>query len=169
MPLQRILGDLTVCSGRLALAVLESRGPTAPIEESKFENVYCFEFSWLHLAWDIQSPQYHNMVPWWRHQMETFSALLVLCEGISPITGEFPSHRPVTQSFDIFFDLHLNKRLRKQSRRRWFDAGDLRHHRAHYSVCRLYYDTEVEQNFAIYHLSCSNARQMPSNLSSKAV
>ena len=37
--------------------------------------------------------------------METFSALLALCEGNSPVTGEFPSQRPVSRSFDIFFDL----------------------------------------------------------------
>ena len=52
---------------------------------------------------------------WWHHQMETFSALLALCVGISSVTGEFPSQRPVTQSFDIFFDLRLDKRLSKQS------------------------------------------------------
>ena len=28
--------------------------------------------------------------------------------------GEFPTQRPVTRSFDVFFDLHLNKRLSKQ-------------------------------------------------------
>ena len=44
---------------------------------------------------------------WWRHQMETFSTLLALCEGNSPVTGEFPSRRPVTRSFDVFFDLPL--------------------------------------------------------------
>ena len=54
--------------------------------------------------------------------MEIFSALLSLCEGISPVTGEIPSQRPVTQSFDVFFDLRLNKRLSKQSRHRWFDT-----------------------------------------------
>ena len=59
--------------------------------------------------------------PWWRHQMETFSALLALCEGNPPVTGGFPSQRPVTQSFDVFFGLRLNKRLSKQSRRRWFE------------------------------------------------
>ena len=52
---------------------------------------------------------------WWRHQMEIFSALLALCAGNSPVTGEFPSQRPVTRSFDVFFDLRLNKRS-KQSR-----------------------------------------------------
>ena len=48
--------------------------------------------------------------PWWRHQMETFSALLALCAGNSPVTGEFPSQRPVTRRFDVFFHLRLNKR-----------------------------------------------------------
>ena len=52
---------------------------------------------------------------WWRHQMEIFSASLVLCAGNSPVTGEFPLQRPVTRSFDVFFDLRLNKRLSKQS------------------------------------------------------
>ena len=47
--------------------------------------------------------------------METFSALLVICAGNSPVTGEFPAQRPVTQSFDVFFDLRLNERLSKYS------------------------------------------------------
>ena len=46
--------------------------------------------------------------------METFSALLAICVGDSLVTGEFPTQRPMTRSFDVFFDLHLNKRLRKQ-------------------------------------------------------
>ena len=48
---------------------------------------------------------------WWRHQMETFSALLAICVGNSPVTGEFPEQSPVMGSFDVFFDLGLNKRL----------------------------------------------------------
>ena len=59
---------------------------------------------------------------WWRNQMEKFSALLALCEGNPPVTGGFPSQRPVTLSFDVFFDLHLNKRLSIQSRHRWLEA-----------------------------------------------
>ena len=42
--------------------------------------------------------------------METFAALLVLCAGNSPVAGEFPAQRPVTQNFDVFFDPRLNKR-----------------------------------------------------------
>ena len=37
--------------------------------------------------------------------METFSALLAICAGNSPVTGKFPAQMPVTQSFDVFFDL----------------------------------------------------------------
>ena len=54
--------------------------------------------------------------------METFSALLTLCSGNSPVTGEFPAQRPVTQSFDIFFDLRLNEQLSKQSLGWWSET-----------------------------------------------
>ena len=71
----------------------------------------------------------HNNGPWWRHQMETFSALLALCAGNSPVTGEFPSQRPVMWSFNMFFDLRLkNGRVNNRN------AGDLRRHCAHYDV-----------------------------------
>ena len=60
--------------------------------------------------------------PWWRHQMETFSALLALCAGNSPVPGEFPTQRQVARSFDVFFDLRLNKRLSKQSWGWWFET-----------------------------------------------
>ena len=52
-------------------------------------------------------------IAWWRHQMKTFSALLAICAGKSLLPGEFPVLRPVTRSFDVFFDLGLNKRLSK--------------------------------------------------------
>ena len=67
--------------------------------------------------------QYERRWAWWRHQMETFSALLALCAGNSPITGEFPTERPVMRSFDVFFDLRLNKRLSKQRRGWWFETS----------------------------------------------
>ena len=61
--------------------------------------------------------------------METFSALLAICEGNPPVTGEFPSQKSVTRSFDVFFNVCLNKRLRKQSRRWWLGTPS-------YSLCR---------------------------------
>ena len=56
--------------------------------------------------------------------------------------GEFPTQRPVTRSFDVFFDLRLNKRLSKQSWGWWFEtlSCSLWRHRngsaGPYSVCR---------------------------------
>ena len=63
-----------------------------------------------------------NLNSWWRHQMETFSALLAICAGNSPVPGEFPTQRPVTWSFDVYFDLRPNKRLSKQSWGWWFET-----------------------------------------------
>ena len=37
-------------------------------------------------------------------------------------TGEFPAQRPVTRSFDVFFDLRLNKQLSKQSWGWWSET-----------------------------------------------
>ena len=44
-----------------------------------------------------------RVMSWWRHQMETFSALLAICAGNSPVPGEFPTQTPVTRNFDVFF------------------------------------------------------------------
>ena len=76
------------------------------------------------LQWEYMAVK---SLTWWHHQMETFFALLSLCAGNSPVTGEFPSQRPVTQT--SMFSLicawtNANNR----------DAGDLRRHRAHYDV-----------------------------------
>ena len=72
-------------------------------------------FKWVTKTW-------LHLTARWHHQMETFSALLALCAGNSLVTGEFPSQRPVTRSFDVFFDLCLNKRFSKQSWGRWFET-----------------------------------------------
>ena len=64
---------------------------------------------------------------WWRHKLETFSALLAICAGNSPVTGEFPKQRPVKRSFDVLCAWIIG----------WVSnggAGDLRRHRAHYDV-----------------------------------
>ena len=61
---------------------------------------------------------------------EAFFALLAICAGNSPVTGIFPTLRPVTRSFVAFFDLCLNKRLNKQS-------CDLRRHLIYYDVIAM--------------------------------
>ena len=73
--------------------------------------------------------------------MKTFSALLAHCAGNSPVTGEFPSQRPVTRSFDISFTLRLNTNGWVNNR----EAGDLRCHRTHYAITVMYisYTTRI--------------------------
>ena len=44
------------------------------------------------------------------------------CAGNSPVPGEFPTQKPVTRIFDVFFDLRLNKRLSKQWWGWWFET-----------------------------------------------
>ena len=79
---------------------------------------------------------------WWRHQMETSSASLAFCAGNSPVIGEFPSQRPVTRSFDVFFDLHINGWLNNR------EAGDLKRHRAHYDLIVI---TEAARGRELYY------------------
>ena len=54
--------------------------------------------------------------------LETLGRLSALRPGNSPMTGKFPAQRPVTRSFNVFFDLRLNQHLSKQWRRRWFET-----------------------------------------------
>ena len=85
--------------------------------------------------------------------METFSELLALCAGNSPVPGEFPTQRPVKQSFDVFFDLHRNNGWVNNG-----EAGDLRHHRAHYDVIVMNcQELTVAQHETIWHAIKFNA------------
>ena len=70
--------------------------------------------------------------------METFSTLLALCAGNSPVSSEFPTQRPVTRNFNVFFDLLLNKRLSKQSWGWWFET--LSSPLAHYDAIVMVYE-----------------------------
>ena len=54
--------------------------------------------------------------------LEIFSALVAICMENSLVPGEFPTQRSVTQSFDVFFDLHLNDWLSKQWWGWWFET-----------------------------------------------
>ena len=61
--------------------------------------------------------------------------------------GEFPTQRPVTRSFDVFFDLRLNKRLSKQPRGWWFETPSLslwRHRNACLGFQALYFYPQAQ-------------------------
>ena len=84
----------------------------------------------------------YGMLTGWLHMMtssngNTFRVTGPLCgEFIGP--GEFPAQRPVTRSFAVFFGLHLNKRLSKQSWGWWFEtmSRSLWRHCNETSACR---------------------------------
>ena len=91
-------------------------------------SIYIYH-SYLYLGVEILASWKTFHYTWWRHQMETFSALLAICAGNSPVSGEFPSQRPVTRSFDFFLICTwINGWVNNRK------AGDLRCHRVHYDV-----------------------------------
>ena len=114
---------------------------TKPLPEPMLRKV-CVSI-WCHQA--IMGSRQKSPKPWWRHQMEIFSALLAICAGNSPVTGEFPAQRPVTRSFDFVFDLRLNKPLSKQwwgwwlqtlSRPLWRHGNEYMFSKVHGATCR---------------------------------
>ena len=71
----------------------------------------------IHACWALK--------PWWRHQMETFSALLALCAGNSPVNSPHKGQWRGALRFS-FICASINGRVNNHG------AGDLRRHRAHY-------------------------------------
>ena len=108
------LGNL---AGVLAALLLNRFRSIRNLKHVSFENGKLFVLNGV-LSISCEVP----VLTWWRHQMITFSTLLTLCAGNSPVTGAFPSQRPVTRSFDAFFHLRLNKSLSKQSWGWWFET-----------------------------------------------
>ena len=71
-------------------------------------------------------------------------------------SGEFPTQRPVTRSFDVFFDLRLNKRLSKQWRGWWFETPSfpLWRHRNNIPP-NLWYKLHLSWQWTCWSLICS--------------
>ena len=98
----------------VCIGSINSLRPSDTIGNHRVLSTFAQVMAWYHLASSYHCNQY-RLCSWWRHQMKTFSASMAICAGNSPVTGEFPAQRPVTRSIDVFFDLHLNERLSKQS------------------------------------------------------
>ena len=77
--------------------------------------------------WDL-TPRPFPQCRWNFYQNKKTSFIKLVCKyclqnaGNSPVSGEFPTQRPVTRSYDVFFDLHPNKRLSKQWWGWWFET-----------------------------------------------
>ena len=80
---------------------------------------------------------YAYSTPWWRHQMETFPALVALCEGNPPVTSDrLPGQWRKALMFSFISALTngwANNR----------DAVELRRHRAHYDVINAFCHSEM--------------------------
>ena len=87
--------------------------------------------------------------PWWRHQMETFSALLAICAGNSPVTGEFLTQRPVTRNFDARMNGWVNNR----------EASDLRRYRVHYDVIVMIYRGRTLLTWRMFRCWCQGGEK----------
>ena len=121
---------VTCSMGRLHAELTELLQTLPRNYELKVIYAIYFVHIWNRWRWAINLVWSDNfLVTWWRHHMETFSALLAPCAGNSPVIGEFPAPRPVTRRLVVFFDLHLNKRLSKQWWGWWFETPY-----AHYDV-----------------------------------
>ena len=88
----------------------------------------------------------YSLQSWWRHQMETFSALLALCAGNSPSPGEFPHKRQwrgalVFSLICVWLDGWVNNG----------EAGDLRPYSAHYDVTVMCCDVPEEHPMTYAH------------------
>ena len=90
-------------------------------------------YTWCEIMYKI------NSKPWWRHQMETFSVVLALCAGNSPVTGEFP-HKGQWHGALMFPLIGAWTNIR--------EAGDLRRHRAHYDVTVMF---QPHSNIGAWH------------------
>ena len=73
--------------------------------------------------------QFRMVDKWWRHQMESFSALLALCAGNSSVTGEFPNKGQWPGA--LMFSFICAWKITWVNNR---EAGDLRRHCAHCEV-----------------------------------
>ena len=118
-----------------------------------------YSISSTHSKVKLINTRVNIVIAWWRHQMETFSALLGLYVGNSPVTGEFPSQRPVTWSFDVFVDLCQHNRLSKQSRRWWFE----RESHSLWRHCNVS-DISTQNIYTVFLIKVSRMKTLQHNL-----
>ena len=85
-----------------------------------------FSWWWAHILYRKKTEW---KCPWWRHQMETFSALLALCAGnsLGPVKSPHKGQWRGALMFSLIC-VCINGRVNNR------DAGDFRRYRAHYDV-----------------------------------
>ena len=75
------------------------------------------------MIWNLQMSLTFDRFMMTSSNKNIFRVTGLMCgEFAAPVTGEFPAHRPVTRSFDVFCDLRLNKRFSKQTWGWWLET-----------------------------------------------
>ena len=94
-----------------------------------------------HLLYNEHYWYYRVLCTWWCHHMETFSALVALCEGNPLVSGRFPSQRPVARALKFALICAWTNNWANNR-----ETGDLRRNRARYdvTVMRTYNDWTTE-------------------------
>ena len=115
--------------------------------------------------WVAVLPDHHSCIlhnTWWRHQMETFSALLALCAGNSPVPVNSP-HKGQWRGALMFSLIWARINDWVNNRK----AGDLRRHRGHcdVNVMILKIDGDTWTNLSIQLLSTKQTWQCCINIS----
>ena len=96
---------------------------------------------------------------WWRHQMETFSALLIHCAGNSPVNDEFPPTKPSDMEMFSLICAWTNGWVNNR------DAGDLRQYRAHHVVIVMsYYISKCYNATRVFQSDSSLAKSLPNKV-----
>ena len=91
----------------------------------------------------------HQPSACWRHQMETFSALLAICAGNSPAPVNFP-HKGQWHGALMFslICVWINDRVNNR------EAGDLRRYHSHYDVIVMYWKySRMTRSVPLLHMT----------------
>ena len=112
---------------------------------------------WQSFTWtSTHSLSFLFTLPWWRHQMETFSASLAICAGNSPVPVNSP-HKGQWRGALIFslICVWINDWVNNR------EAGDLRRYRGHYDVIVMTYTNCVRNWSTLTDLKSARWILMP--------
>ena len=107
-----------------------------PVMENLLKHICVTRPQWVNRLSQEDSLWHCTGHSWWRHQMETISALLTLCAGNSPVPVNSP-HKGQWRGALMFSLIYtwINDWVNKR------ETGDLRRHRGHYDVIVMYIKT----------------------------